>query len=585
MRFISFLILLFCLPISAAENNVVDKATHINFEQALFLHLQERYLDAISLSELLSTKNKQNSIQQKVLLSQSYFNYQLPRDSLSILNNSLKTKLSKADQDILLFHIGKNQYDNQQIKLALNTFLKIKAPINPLISSQLNYLLGDIYIRTNTLNKAEKIAGILKGNNTYFPYIAHNLAIALLNNKQRTKALIWVNELNNDQYAQHKKLKNSLLLSVGISYLRDKQHPQAIELFLQIKKGSDQSSKGLLALGQSLILDKQIKEGHRFYNYLSNYPKQNLHYQESLLYLAESSKGNTAKSLLKHAISNYDDLLDELKTISNPITDSALSSCLLNKTDDIFCTNTHLWLKKFKQTLSYNNTVRQQNQLLNIQNTLFDWSEKLPIYDFILTQRTDDFNNKLPNLKSKFSPNQLSDLTDRFTQLKKQINKQSISPFAFINEDESDQIEDINYVEATVKRINKEAIDDIKDRVQFAKGILMWDLAQQKPARLRQASKHINDVEKLLAFTAKGIKKLQQFNDLGDLRLTRLSDTLKQAEITLERLAANVERLLNTNQQHLTALAGEYLLKRRATLIQLNSRSKYLLTQLQDVQR
>ncbi len=574
------------LPAVASE-----KAPHINFERALYLHLQENYLDAISLSEVLTAQNKQTSIQQQVLLSKSYFQYQLPEISLTILKSHLNSQLSKSDQDILLFTLAKNYYTNQQYPTALTTLSSIKHPINPSIQDELNYLLADIYIRNDALQKAEKTARLLKNNLDYFPYIAHNLAIALLNKHKRNKALVWINQLDKEQYSSHTELKNSLLLSLGISYLRDRLYEQAIELLLQIKKDSNISSKGLLALGTALVSNNNTEEGHRFYNYLSNYPKQNLHYQESLLYLAESSPKNAAQIRFKHAISTYDDLLAELATLTNSSMSEELSACLLNKSvneaNNDFCQNTHLWLQHFKQTPRIKQVTLQQKQLSGIQQTLASWNEKILIYEIILNQRKNDFDTKLPTIKNKFNPAQLTKLTQQFTRLKSQVNaiKHNFMPFSLVNEEESDLIDDINYVEVTVKRINnKEAIEGLKQRAQFTKGILMWDLAQQTPTRLRQATKNINEIEQLLAISAKGMEKLQQFSNNGDIRLTRLSHTLKQARQTLERLNNKVEQLLKSNQHYLATLTQNYLLKRRATLIQLNSRSKYLLTQLQDVQ-
>ncbi len=582
MRFIYLIFIFFCLPVSAASTE-----SNLYFEQALYEHLQGNYLNAITLSEVLTEKTNQSDIKQQVLLSSSYFNYRLPQVSLDILSNELGIESSKADQDILYFHIAKNYYDNQQFELSLDAFKQIKAPINPAIVDRLNYLMADLTIRKNDLKHASTLANKLKGHVDYFPFVAHNLAIAYLNAKDINNALIWIKQLNDKRYTNHNTLKDSLLLSSGIFYLREKNYTQAIDLLLQIKKESSFSAKGLLALGTALVLNNKLSDGTRFYNYLSNYPKQNIYYQESLLKLAESNTNDAAKQLFEHAISQYNDLLDQVSALAQDNKDTEISACLVNATDNLFCQNIHLWIDELEHTSLFKAKLTQHKQLLNIQRTLFEWSQKIPVYQFILTQRKNDFDNKLPTIKNNVNPAQLATLNQQFVDLKAHIEEQknSHSPFAFINEDESDQLEDINYVEVSIKRINKESIQDLTDRAQFAKGILMWDLSQQKPSRLRQITKNLNELERLLKTSKQGMAKLKHFNDFGDIRLSQLSDTLQQAEQSIEQLNDKVEQLINDNKQQLSTLTRHYLLQRRATLIRFNSRSKYLLTQLQDIQK
>lgn len=580
MRFIPFFLLFFCATVVAEE-------TTLYFEQALYEHLQDNHLSAITLSEVLTEKTNQNDIKQQVLLSNSYFKYRLPQVSLDLLNQGLKLKGNQSDQDVLIFHIAKNHYDNQQLQLALDSFKKIVNPANPIFRQQLNYLMADIYIRKNDLNNAQIETTRLQGNVDYFPYIAHNLAIAYLNNKELQKALVWVKTLNDDRYAKHHELKDSLILATGIVYLREKQYPKAIDLLLKIQKQSAYSAKGLLALGQALVSNNKPQEGTRFYNYLSNYPKQNLYYQESLIALAELNDNESAKQLFEHAISQYSDLIVQINALAHDDLDDALSACLVNKGDDLFCENTHLWIAELEQTPSFNERLIQNKQLLDIQHTLAEWSKKIPVYQFILKQRKDDFENKLPDIKKKFNPTQLSALKQQFSDLKSQIDehKASFSPYAFINEDESDHLEDIRYVEVTIKRINQESIQSLKDRAQFTKGVLMWDLAQKRPTRLRQVTKNLNELESLLNSAQIGMDKLKNFNDFGDIRLTQLSEDLSLAEQSISQLKERVNDLIKQNKQQLSTITRQYLLQRRGILIRLDSRSKYLLTQLQDVQK
>lgn len=563
-----------------------NKAPNLYFEQALYEHLHERYLSAITLSEVLSEKTNETDIKQQVLLSTSYYNYQLPSISLDILKQSLNTKLSKNDKDILLFNVAKNHYNDQQFEQALTIFNSIKEPINSQVIDELNYLIIESYLATDNIKQAENHAKKLTTNLIYYPYIVHNLAIAYLNANQFSNALKWTQVLNNEQFFQYYELKDSLLLATGIFHLREKQYEKATQQLLKITKGSPYSAKGLLALGKSLTDSGDTIEGLRFYNYLSNYPKQNIYYQESLIDIAERNKTDGAIPLFKHAISHYDDLILQISDLSHNDLTEELSHCLLNISQSELCQTTDLWLEDFKTNHAYKSKITQHKQLLEIQQTLFKWFEKIPVYRFILKQRQDDFDQKLPLINEKFNPKELATLTSQFNDLYDQLNtiKTTNSPYAFINEDESDHLDDIDYVEVTVKRINKESIQELRERAEFTKGILMWDLAQQKPLRQRQATKNLNDVKVLLDTAEKGMDKLQKLNELGDLRLNQLSDTLENAEQNLQLLEEQVNYLLTKNAQYITNISKQYLEQRKARLIALNSRSKFLLTQLQDKQ-
>lgn len=591
MRFFRFTFLCFLFTINSSVN-ATEKPININFEQALYEHLQEDYLKAITLSEVLSEKSNHININQQVLLSHSYYQYRLPKESLDLLSNGLNIKVNKADEDILKFHIAKNHYNDQQLQLALNLFTQIKEPINSDIKDELNYLKADIYINLQQLEKAKQSALKLQNNTDYFPYLAHNLTIAYLNKADLSNAQFWISSLNDPRYNQYQNLKDSQLLASGIHHLRQKNVDIAVNTLLQIKKDSSYAAKGLLALGQSYALKRDSAKSKHFYHALSLYPKQNIYHQESLLYLAESDKSGSSKQLFKHAISQYDDLLTQIDELVTPALASDLTTCLVDKINNDLCLNLHLWIEDFEQSKHFQSHLIQNKQLLNIQNTLFDWSLKLEAYEFILQQRKNDFKQKLPQINQQLDPKKLLDYQQQFDEFKAQAQtlKQVPSDWELLNEDESDLLEDIDYIDTSVKKIasikksDKEAIEELQSRAQFTKGILLWTSSQQKPTRLRHVTKNLTDIEQQLQIAHVGMQKLQLFNQIGDQRLTRLSQTLEQTTRTLYQLQSKVDQLIAKNKQQLAAITQSYLIDRKATLIHLNSRSKFLLTQLQDIQ-
>lgn len=552
------------------------------FEQALFEHLQEQYLSAITQSEVLTEKYQNTSTQQQVLLSQSYYNYNLPQTAFSILEQSLKQKLSKHDKDLLLLHIAKSYYKNQQFEQALAYLLQIKPTIDPHIKQEYHSLLADSHIQLKQYLLAETQALALQGNRQFYPFVAHNLAIAYLNQNNLTKAAPWIQSINIETFPDSQYLIDSLQLAQGIVLLRLKRYAKATEHLKKISKDSALVTKGLLALGKALVDSNQKQAGKAYFSLLAEHPEQDVYYQESLLLSAEAEHGEPAKTRYQSAISQYEQLLTQLNELSSV----DLSSCILREVSSALCDNALLWIKTTLQTPTFTTAQQQHQQLLGIQNLLFDWTHKIDAYHFILQQRKDNFNKKLPNMNESLNPTTLSDFKTQLAGFKNKIEriKNNQSPFRLANEDESDSLDDIEFIEDSLNNIPKEQAEEINNRTAFAKGVLLWELSQKQPSRLRQATKNLKEIERLLKSAEQSSLKLQQFNESGDQRLYQLSVTLNESEQQLFSLQERVEQLIENNKKHLSELAQHYLSQRTSRLKLLNLRAKYLLTQLQDVQ-
>jgi len=523
----------------------------LRYGVALYHYYQQDYL--ASLSELMVADSR-DGIQghgnnPELIAGGVSLAFGMQRHAEALFNEILSDKTRpQSARDAAWFYLGKLHYLRGDWVAAEQSFARVSTDFKPSLRAQMASLQinNDIHQDNFTQYQAEQLNE--KQLLQWVPYSLYNLGAAYARKGDFKTAQEFFSALadrsapeSSKQRTEQWALQDKAYTAMGYSYLAQKSYGAAIKQFTHVRLDGLFANQALLGYGWAAIAQEDYTQALNPWQMLR---KRSLIYpevQESLLalpfaYEKLGAKGEamnayqTAEELLEREITLIHDmratLTDaELLTIvaSEPVTDEELKAHAENNdapgtltvavTDDgqnwlkldstsIIKTRSAYLSELFAQN-RFQTAVLDLRDLLRLQKLLRAWLPKLDIYQDLLMAKQTNRERQEQYLNQESLRTQIATLTAQRDQLQAQWQSLIAADdyMALADENARELYERVLQAKQTIARLDAagENTQDYVVRAKMFGGILLWNAAQEFPARTADLQAQLKVVNEQLA--------------------------------------------------------------------------------------
>jgi len=565
------------------EITVTTNLEH-SFGIALYQFNQGNYFQA--LVEISAANNRQVSLSKEpsthqqamqILEAGIMLSYGMQNNARDLIKNVADKTLGGPQQDIAWFYLAKLYADKQNWQQSYKAIDNIGDELPHKLRATYERLKANVYINNGQLNEA--LALIKRTNDPVLrAYTSFNLAVAEQKNKNFGAAhshLGTITSLKSSQL-EVRLLKDRAHLAAAQMSIVEQDFNAAFNHFSLIKIDSPYSGEALFGQGWAAYYTDKPTQALASWNQLlanySLYPEaEKSRIAIPFVYL---SMDNTHAALRQYnsAVSQYEALMSELDSIKTGVGNGRLFEFMApfktGKTIDWHkgsvnfpVTNETVLIGGYLENQNIHEDLTALAELYQLSYTVGTRRQDLASFGYLIETVDTHHEEKAPIISSEISSLQQSQTAEQARQLRATVShiEKTNSTYSLMNADEIGYMKRIKRSNSTLAAITKASNKArYQQRVERINGILLWNLSEAFPARIWQAKKGLNEIEKSIA-SSKQIQKqlqniiIQQASTSGPI--TQKVEDFKQR---LEQTAQSIERLISQQElkiQHMYLLA------------------------------
>jgi len=604
---------------SVTEHTVDD----LPYGVSLFHYFQGKYFSAISdilVAKHYTTLNSEDK-NPELLLGSLYLSYGLQHKSADIFSkilgkeNTTQTVSNEKNSDILedidtdayndseekngstdlairdraWFHLGKNQYEHGFLNDAEKAFTSIKDTLSAEHNSERLFILSNIYINTNKLDKALLLINQFD-KSIWKDYAYFNIGTHLIKSNRTAEGIALLSKLANTSFSITSKdrerqiLKDKAILALAYGALMANKPAEATKYFQTARLNDNEATKALLGIGWSLYKQKNFNQALIPWMELANRAPSDPSVQEALIsipYVFEKIN-NHQQALHQYnlAIDTYNKQLNEINKVVEIIKNGEFIKQLnldtLGKESAtpfsiLFNINakSNQYLLPLISSNDFHEALKTYQELTYLNYKLNYWERGLPVLNIILDEKKQTYNSRLKdtihNPKLKLAK-QMKNKRDKLANKIKTIESKE-SALMLANNKEQKTLDLINEIRSRLNKLkDTEDLSEEEEKLELLNGLMHWEIATDFKPRIWQAKKNLKELDDALYKMHSGIYSLtstwknapDQFKEFSikikdkGKRITELkkkaSASIKLQETYLQTMAI---RVINTHRNRL----------------------------------
>ena len=590
--------------VSAEDERHHQRVEDLAYGQSLFHFYQGKNLDAITRIETARLQQRLNNQPEdaELLLGGLYFDYGLPDDAEQIFNSLLDQQIDNTIRDRIWFNLARVQYDQQQFDVARELLTRISAPLPEQREAQKQYLLVNLAIQQQDFEQAANAALKIPADNIWLAYSQYNLGVSLSSAGQHEQAQQWLSQLATPENSDEELLGllDATHLALGLTALRQQQLDQSIQNFGNVRLSGPLSSKALLGTGWAWSGKQQPEKALTYWQALVNKQQQDGASHEAILAIAYAYEqlGNKPLATQRYVdVGNqYDRLLLDMDDIILRIEDGELLAALLDQrvvedgNSNVFDrtppqASATAYIHPMLASKNFQQEIQHYQELLDIQQSLQQWQESLPVFVLMLAERRQAFENKKPLVQQSTDFDQLDKIQQQRDDMAAEVARieQQEDYSALANENETDYLDQLGVIDSIINKLQGQRdLSEEQDKYRLLSGLLKYQMETDFPRRFWQVKSELLQLDRALQAARQSAESLQNASSLNDLRLDDLDQRIQGQDQQIDQLAQKVAELIEQQRQQINRIAIEAIEVRKQHLTQLRLSARYSAARLYD---
>ncbi len=600
-------VLLFSVSSAAKPaDKPLSAVADLRYGVALYEYYQGEYMEA--LAELLVAKQR-GGVQghgdnPEIMEGGFALAYGMENYAGDIFDRVLEANRSIDARDAAWFYIARLRYLHEDWAGAQSALEHISEEPEEDLLNELIVLRINLAIKQNQINLAEQILDDKKPDENWLPYVYFNLGSAWARQQNYNKAINYFNLLGVTQYKrdEHKALYDKAMTAAGYSYLFSGRHEDAISQFTKVRLNSPLSGRALLGYGWAAAEMENFEEALKPWEYLSRSSLIDENSQESLIavpYAYEKlgaeglalQKFQSAEAKFVAEIATLDDVIANLQG------DSLLEALRIESNKELN------WLKYAEENqlspqLSYlihlfseeefQQLAQTLRDLLAVQESLYQWQEKLNFYSEMLDEREFNRTEKTNLLAQQQLGRKIAAMEAQRVELAERIENITAGNdyFALANEDEADLVERVTRAKERVELLRESDpfIEENEEAVRRYHGLLLWNTSEQFSVRRWRVLKTLHNLDETLKQVKENYQTVSGIvGDAPDLNPYRAK--MAQAQERLSRQIVATDRTVENTKNELRNQVVAVLNRQRERLNGYLAQSRLAIARIYDKAR
>ncbi|MFK8030449.1 MAG: tetratricopeptide repeat protein [Gammaproteobacteria bacterium] len=378
----------------------------------------------------------------------------------------------------------------------------------------------------------------------------------------------------NAKQNEHQALKDKANLALGFAHLQQKEAPQASQFLQRVSSASALSSKARLGAGWAAIEQGNFTTALGHWNRLKGQDRLDPAVQEALLAIpfAHRRLGKDEQAIREYqqAIGQFEAEIDHLNGFQESLNHGEFLAALL--ADDTAGTVGWFWrLKSVPDSPesrylyhlvadhAFQEGLKNYRDVLFLQENLNSWKQSLEAFRTIVDAQRSRYETQMDLQAGSSQDERLADLMGKVANARLELTRiQSESDAVALATPEEAQLwQKIERTGDRLQRISSARADSTKQKQQFLRGVMLWDLEQKYPERSWDMTKQVRELEKQVALGEKRLAKVAIAKQSSPDRFSTFDARIDAAEPRIERLLAQATRSLTQHEEYLAGLAGQ----------------------------
>ncbi|MAX57096.1 MAG: hypothetical protein CL537_16535 [Alcanivoracaceae bacterium] len=586
MRGVVYLLLL-CSSLAWARLDEPHAVEEPAYGEVAYLYLQGEYFAALTRAQMALERGEVqiHKPELQVLLGAMYSAYGMPEDAEKVFGSLLDTQVSDGVAQRAWIHLAGLFYRQGKYPQALETLEKQVGEQPPEALQEVFYSLrAKILMRLGRYEDAAESLDAFSENHPLNAYLRYNLAISWINGEHPSLGQEWLWKLANlpPGSPETNAIKDKAMLALAIYMLRSDQQERALQLLSNARLEGPFSDISLLLYARALLLANQPGKALPVLQKLDQGSIQRASVQEAQLaipYLYESQNNQkAARQAFETALDRFDKLDTYLvqveahiaggewfaEMVGTPRWSTAMDPvpAFLPQRVSSFPT-----FYEWFATAEFQQGWNQYHELMRQRNLLSLWQQKMPAMYAMLEAHERKHNTLRPEAKALLQDLAGQDFQGRMTRLERRYSEavEAQDPLPFATDREQRLWDAQEQARARTGRWGEQARPDMVEKLDFYKGLLLWEMQEDIVPRQWDRERELKQVETLLEQNRTLRSRVLYAANRVD-RLEVFQRELPELETVLASLQTRGEMLMRRQQYGLQASAYEQVTATRARL-------------------
>lgn len=589
-RFVLFMALIAAgQPARAASDNPVPvSVTDPRLGEVLFHYYQDDYFPAIV---RLRAARQQGQLDIEEARSELLLGNMLLADGQHLEAANIFERLStdnadRETRDRAWLSLAKTWHRLGDLDKAQEALHHMSENLPDDLSHEARSVQAQIFIDTGQYDRTINLLQVSDDSSLWTSYSRYNLSVALLRAGRVDTAVQNLDVLGNIKpiNAEMSSLRDRANLALGYLQLREEQ-PQSARIALQrIRLEGPFSNKALLGIGWADARLGNYESALENWVRLRDRDLPDPAVLEAMLAVpyALTNLGSIAQAAgdYRSAIDTFEEETDRIDRMiglleSDEQFDQFLSEGRLDSTGSRwqFATLTQTrearYMVEALATHEFHDGFRNYQNLSSLENSLETWQRDVNVFASLLESRKVAYERLLPRIESMPAQADFNDVLSRQRRLAGILdNVEKFNDWlALANEREFDSWRRISSAASSpALRANDPAIEQLRERIRWLKGVLQWELERNAEERLLRSVRELREVGELLTEAQQRQERIDHTTRVLPARFEELGEQMDELAQRIGAMRARVAETTRAQRSFLQSIAVDDLLAQKARL-------------------
>jgi hypothetical protein len=549
----------------------------LQYGEVLFHYYRQDYFNSIVRLNIAQKQQRlpHHGREAELLLGGLDLSYGLRNSANEIFTRLLNDdNTGNAIRNRAWFHLAKISYQRGDPERALYALEQIKGSTSESNRAEAIYLQSLLLLKQGRNAEAIKVMQESNTDKSWKPFLTYNLGIAHIRTRQLTDGAELLEQIGQTDSGTEelRLLRDKANLALGFTYLKQGTATQSRQALDRVRLEGILSNKALLGAGWAdagsdaygLALVPWMELGQR--------DAADPAVQEALLAIPYAM---TKMSLHGQAVDRYNNaieiLLEERHRLDQSIEDIR-NGGLLDALKPAITGNDTGWLKdiagidaspalryqvQLMASYDFQEAVTNFRDLLTLQDNLHRWESNMASYENMLATRKLRYEKHQPAAHRALDSQVLSGISVKHNNLQKTIAavEAGNNSQALANSTEAEQWRRLQDIGNRLDQLpDSTAIEQLRGKYRFLKGVLYWQVNADYKPRLWQAKQQLAELGELITRSEHAASTLRladvgmpagmtAFSKRAGEKKQEISSLLKQSDGTLKKQGRYIENL------------------------------------------
>ena len=539
----------------------------------------------------------------EVLRGGLLLSYGLHREAGEIFAKLIEKGSSPAVRDRAWYYLAKIRYQRGFLPEAEQAVDQVEKYLPPELEEERGLLKANLLMaRGDYATAVTVLESMAKGVGKVGAYARFNLGVALVKNGDVDAGSKLLDEIGRApaENEEYRSLRDKANVALGFAALQAERPEDARRALERVRLQGLQSNKALLGFGWAAAALKDPKLALVPWTELAERDGSDSAVLEARIAVpyafAELGAYGQALDRYKDAIGAFDKEGGSLNESIGAIRAGKLLAGLLErnpgeemgwfwKIDELPEMPHANHLTQVLAQHEFQEGFKNYRDLRFLTRNLEYWKDSLGVFDDMLTNRRQAYAERLPKIISQANASGLAAMQQRGEAVIKEVARVATESdsAALADAQQRDFMQRIASARATAALPGAEVdAPSVQERLRRASGALTWQMAQQYPARLWEATKAVTVIQTQLAEAAQHDAALVQAQRDEPARFERFALRIKELDVRIQALIPRVAALSRDQEQAVQGLAVAELERQKERLAVYATQARFAVAQIYD---